>query len=378
MSDSRTRIDALLNPAGTVAARSGPVNGSAPDVTVYVDGRQVTPDANGSTAVEITPTGFTPATVPGTAGNGAPTGTSQGAGPTVPAHRPPVHQGSGFQPAQQPAHKPPAHQGSGFQPAHNAPVEDVKGLGKNAAQADITDPGGKQHVPYTVHKNQDGSLDITVPKGPGHPHDTRIHVAAGKHVQLDLSQDKSGHVKVHALPAPPQGGAGPDTPGKDAPAVPKAVKPPKTAGGGPAGASPPPGGGGGSPSGGGGPPSGGGGGGMPSGFPPSPNNPAQGSGGDNQTKNADQTAMKQLGDKLASQPGAQMTDAASKTSQIHVGFPSFGVLGLPLNATHDTVRQSAVRYLADGHDQLRKWKSALYGNAANWNGAENNSTLPTA
>jgi hypothetical protein len=73
-----------------------------------------------------------------------------------------------------------------------------------------------------------------------------------------------------------------------------------------------------------------------------------------------------------------MTDAASKTSQIHVGFPSFGVLGLPLNATHDTVRQSAVRYLADGHDQLRKWKSALYGNAANWNGAENNSTLPTA
>jgi hypothetical protein len=88
--------------------------------------------------------------------------------------------------------------------------------------------------------------------------------------------------------------------------------------------------------------------------------------------------MRKLGDNLVDQPGAKMTQAATTTSQIQVGFPAFGVLGLPLNATHDSVRQSAVKYLVDGHDQIADWKKRLYGNAANWDGADAGSTLPTA
>jgi hypothetical protein len=88
--------------------------------------------------------------------------------------------------------------------------------------------------------------------------------------------------------------------------------------------------------------------------------------------------MRKLGDNLVSQPGAKMTEAATKTSQIQVGFPGFGVLGLPLSATHDSVRQSAVKYLVDGHDTIADWKKNLYGNAANWDGADASSSLPPA
>jgi hypothetical protein len=339
MSDQRTRIDTLLNHS---------VPAPEPDASVYVDGRLVQPDATGSTAFDLTPAGVVaqPATRSGTT---VPASSAQvpGTGSHVPAGR-----------LQGPAHKYPKHTGS-----QSAPADHIKGLGKHPAQIDVTDPSGKQHVPYTVHKNKDGSLDVTVPKGPGHPHATRIHVPPGKHVNLNLSQDKNGHVKVQTTPAKPTPpGTKPTAPNQPPGAKVPATPTTPSAGG------PPPGGGG-SPSGGGGSPSGGG----PALAAPTQKAP----GGDNQTRVADQTAMKQLGDQIEQQPGQKMKAASDKTAQIDVGFPSFGVLGSPLSSTHDQVRQSATQYLSQGHDQLTQWKTALHNGAQTWNGADTSSTIQT-
>jgi hypothetical protein len=344
MSDQPTRIAALLNHGDRV-----------PDAAVYVDGRLLKPDSGGSTAFDLTPAGVA---LP--ARTGAPPGT------TVPAR-------SDARPGSLPGTGPRHQQHSGSQPAPAGPAEHIKGLGKHGARVDVTDPGGKQHVPYTVHKNKDGSLDVSIPKGPGHPHATRIHVAPGKHVKLNLSQDKNGHVKVHTGPASPS----PKPPATSQPKVPGQPAGPKT----PAmpampsaGGAPPGGGGGAPPGGGGGAPPGGGG--MPT--APAPTGPAPvAPGGGNQTKNADRTVIRQLGDQIAAQPGKKLGDASGDTKKIAVGFPGFGVLGAPLSQTHDSARNDAAQYLSQGQDQLINWRTALHQVASNWGNADGSSTVQT-
>jgi hypothetical protein len=71
-----------------------------------------------------------------------------------------------------------------------------------------------------------------------------------------------------------------------------------------------------------------------------------------------------------------MLDSAhQKAGGISVGFPGFGVLGMPLHMAHDQVRQSAQDYLAAGRAQLDSWRTALNQTANNYRTAEDASTI---
>ena len=73
-------------------------------------------------------------------------------------------------------------------PAATAPgAEQVTGTGRDAASAAISGAGhGPGSYPMIVHRNANGSLDLTIPKGPGYQESVRVHVEAGPDVHIDL------------------------------------------------------------------------------------------------------------------------------------------------------------------------------------------------
>jgi hypothetical protein len=458
MSEPRSRIDALLNfstptaeqaPVAAPTGAQGPVAAPAPDqgpvaaptgaggqaqeipfvaatqqaagsdhdpgLQVFVDGRPLQTNSDGSADFEVTPRGTTPlpglpparsgrgSEHPGNAthqggavppgGNAAHGGSGTSADPwnasdpggasaNAASQKPDgvpgsaVHTGAGGR-ASNPSSPwtPAGHEKSG---AARHAGEEVKGLGKHPAEADIIDPHGKGHVPFHVHRNHDGSLDIVVPKGHGHPHEVRIHVPPGHHVKLNLSEDSKGHVKVQAKPVPPADHQKP-TPagsGKGGNAQPSKAADPKAgnkapgggSGGGPSGGGPS----GGGPSGGGGGPSSGGG--APGGgTPPTNGNNGQNPGGG--TRTADPDAMRKLGNDIDSQCGSIMDQAKQQTQKINISYPAFGVLGFMFNSAHNGVQSDAVNYISSGRNMLNQWKGTLGANADNWGQAESNSTL---
>ena len=78
-------------------------------------------------------------------------------------------------------------------------VQHATGSGSHAAAADIS---GSGNHPVVTHQNANGSLDITIPKGPGHPDPVRIHVDAGHHVRIGLGTTHRGDLDVHIGRAP--------------------------------------------------------------------------------------------------------------------------------------------------------------------------------
>ena len=87
--------------------------------------------------------------------------------------------------------------------------------------------------------------------------------------------------------------------------------------------------------------------------------------------------MRTLGDNIDTQVGAPMETAGQKTSQISVGFPSFGVIGLGVAGAHGQVRDSAVQYVQQGRDVLTRWKGQLHTSADHWALAEQASSPKT-
>ena len=87
-----------------------------------------------------------------------------------------------------------ANDGGGGDSGSPSGVQHATGSGGHAATADISDSGNYRVV---THKNANGSLDITIPKGPGHPDPVRIHVDAGHHVRIGLGTTHRGDLDVH-------------------------------------------------------------------------------------------------------------------------------------------------------------------------------------
>lgn len=73
-------------------------------------------------------------------------------------------------------------------------VQHATGSGSHPATADISDSG---NYPVVTHQNANGSLDITIPKGPGHPDPVRIHVDAGNNLRISLGTTHRGDLDVH-------------------------------------------------------------------------------------------------------------------------------------------------------------------------------------
>ena len=86
------------------------------------------------------------------------------------------------------------HDGSSSGSGSPTGVQHAAGSGSHAAVADISDSGNH---PVVTHQNANGSLDITIPKGPGHPDPVRIHVDAGHHVRIGLGTTHRGDLEVH-------------------------------------------------------------------------------------------------------------------------------------------------------------------------------------
>lgn len=104
--------------------------------------------------------------------------------------------------------------------------------------------------------------------------------------------------------------------------------------------------------------------------PTIPKNPTQ-------TRKADPVALRTLGDNIDTNAGAKMEGSQQKTSQIHVGFPGFGVIGLGISGAHTQVRDSAAKYLQQGRETLTQWKQSLHTSAKYWSEAEDASTPKT-
>jgi hypothetical protein len=226
-----------------------------------------------------------------------------------------------------------------------------------------------------------------VPKSETNPHEIKIHVQPDKHVDLNITQDKDGHLKIDAHDHPPDqkgdwpglkqpAGQGAGNPGDpNDPALPQAPQMPETpkmpAGGGGA----PPGGGGAPPGGGGGPS--GGGGGQPNGdgkpppkTQPPPAVPATG------YATIRPQSITDLGKDIDSGPVQVMNNAHKAAANVNVGYPGFGVAGAAggLASAHTEVRDAGARQFLDGHTSLSKWVPNLKATATNWQGAEDDST----
>lgn len=301
-------------------------------------------------------------------------------------------------------------------PPPDTPIEHLHGIGDHAAQADLAMFGPGTHMPATVtHHNPDGSMDITIPKGQDNPHavtvhvkpngdgslditvpksatnphEIKIHVQPDKHVDLNITQDKDGHLKIDAHDHPPdqkgdwpglkqpagQGAGNPGDPNNpNIPQTPQMPKTPQMPGGG-GGAPPgggggaPPGGGGGGPTGGGGPPKGDGKTPPPKTQPP-PAVPATG------YASIRQQSITDLGKDIDTGPVQTMDNAHKAATDVNVGYPGFGVAGATggLASAHTEVRDAGAKQFLDGHTSLSKWVPNLKATAANWQGAEDNST----
>jgi hypothetical protein len=423
---------------------------TTPDALISVDGHQVAAGDNGL-SVDIAPDGSAhvvhgpqdaaqpggqnggtyvpgPAFPPGTQANGTqPPGAATAQPGTQPGTQPggadangaaPVT-GSTGQPNQtgQPGSTgqpgPTGQQGGAPDPTQpDTPIEHLHGIGPHAAQADLAVFGPGTHAPPTVtHRNPDGSLDVTIPKGPDNPHavtvhvqpnkdgsldltvpksatnphEIKIHVQPDKHVDLNITQDKDGHLKIDAHDHPP--GQKGDWPGLKQPAgqaPPPGTQDPGAGGPGagdpltpgvpkmPGGASP----GGGSPGGaspGGGAP--GNGKSKPPAKPAKPPGPAKPTTGTGYASIREQS-IRDLGKDIDTGPVQTMDTAHKDAANINVGYPGFGVAGAVggLASAHTEVRDAGAKQFMDGHTSLSKWVPNLNATAVNWQGAEDDST----
>ncbi|GLY83645.1 hypothetical protein [Actinoallomurus iriomotensis] len=307
------------------------------------------------------------------------------------------------------------------------PVEHLQGIGDHAAKIDLALHGPNSNLPAPVihtkadgsqdivipkgpdnphaitlhvHPNKDGSYDLTVPKSDTNPHEVKIHVQPDKHVDLNVTQDKDGHIKIDAHDHPAdqkddwsglQGPAGqnpgygngtpvpgqPDQPGEsgqkpgadgqpqipDIP-TPKADTPGAGTGG---GGGDVPGGG----TGGGGDIPGGGTGGddgkqQQQQYPQQQQQQQQQQDG---TLDVDGKTIKDRGSKLVNGPVKTLDTAVSQARDIGVGFPGFGLLGSPLQMIHSSLAETAATELQQGSATLSANSQGMvatgqiYGNA---------------
>ncbi|WP_329244011.1 hypothetical protein OG417_47015 [Actinoallomurus sp. NBC_01490] len=273
------------------------------------------------------------------------------------------------------------------------PIEHLQGIGDHAAKVDLALHGPNSNLPdpvihtkadgsqdivipkgpdnphaitLHVHPNKDGSFDLTVPKSDTNPHEVKIHVQPDKHVDLNITQDKDGHIKIDAhdhpadqqddwsglqgpagqnpgygngTPVPgqgdPQDGSG-QQPGTDGLPQTPDIPTPQTPG-----AGSPSGGGGGIPSGG-----------VPSsrtpsdGKPSKPDKPAQTV--DTGSMDVDGQTIQKRGSDLAAGPVKTLNTALTHAQGINVGFPGFGIIGSPLQSVYSSMSESAATELQQG------------------------------
>lgn len=372
---------------GTVGSGLGPGTASgtggdgappagAEAIQVWVDGHVVS-SGNDAVAVDVGRDGAAHL-VGGLAGSGPETGGQQ---QPVPGQH--GQQGHGQQ----------------GQPGTGDPAADsrfIHGEGSDPAHVELTvDRASLGNVPVHVVKNPDGSVDVKVPRAGPDGHDVGVHVAHGQNVDISLTRDAHGNITVRARqdtdgdnrtgqsglsgPAGAHSGDGSGTDSTDPNSDPAGGSQHEVPGGGGPPGGGPPGGGGGMPTGGGGgmPPGGGGplGQGPPAGgYPPSNTGGTRNGGGDG-TVRADPETIKKLGADLTDRAGPILDRAHQKAGSISVGFPAFGVLGLPLNMAHEQVKNHAQSYLAAGRNQLDTWRTTLNQTANNWQNAEDSSTV---
>lgn len=81
-------------------------------------------------------------------------------------------------------------------------------------------------------------------------------------------------------------------------------------------------------------------------------------------------AIQRVRDALQQSVRPALDQAAKDLDKTGVDFPAFGVLGIPLQLAHDSMRDYARTYLTAGRDQLDAWDRALHKVWQAWQSAE--------
>ncbi|HLV72933.1 MAG TPA: hypothetical protein VKY91_09120 [Vulgatibacteraceae bacterium] len=85
-------------------------------------------------------------------------------------------------------------------------------------------------------------------------------------------------------------------------------------------------------------------------------------------------AIRKFADDLVALADSKLPSIENEIKAIDVGFPSFGVIGIPLLAGHVTIRNEASSNVGDAKTVISKWREGLNETAQTWDKAEEEST----
>ncbi|MFS2295690.1 MAG: hypothetical protein FWJ90_23850 [Actinomadura sp.] len=84
-------------------------------------------------------------------------------------------------------------------------------------------------------------------------------------------------------------------------------------------------------------------------------------------------AIRKFADSLVDLADVKLSPIEKSINAINIGFPAFGVIGLPLLAGHLTVRNEAASNVGDAKTVISKWREGLNETARTWDDAEQKS-----
>ena len=84
-------------------------------------------------------------------------------------------------------------------------------------------------------------------------------------------------------------------------------------------------------------------------------------------------AIRKFADSLVDLADAKLSPIEKSINGINVGFPAFGVIGIPLLAGHLTIRSEASSNVGDAKTVIGKWREGLNETAQTWDEAEQKS-----
>lgn len=84
-------------------------------------------------------------------------------------------------------------------------------------------------------------------------------------------------------------------------------------------------------------------------------------------------ALRKLGADLETAANSHLQPARTKLDGIGVGFPGFGIIGIPLALGHTVVGNQSSQQIGKALHQIREWRVALDKTARTWEAAEDKS-----
>jgi hypothetical protein len=84
--------------------------------------------------------------------------------------------------------------------------------------------------------------------------------------------------------------------------------------------------------------------------------------------------IREFADQLVDMAESQLTPIQNQLKNVNVGFPAFGVIGLPFLAGHYVLRNQADSNVGDAVTTIQLWRQAMRQTADTWDRAEQDST----